>query len=85
MIEPQAAHRERALEVRERLGRVEEVIAAESGLTAFEAIPKVYGAAITPLNANWWLSETLCYLRHLELTERVVRLDGSPERWRAAV
>ena len=40
--------------------RVEEVIAAEPGLTAFEAIPKVYGEAITPLNANWWLSETLC-------------------------
>jgi glyoxylase-like metal-dependent hydrolase (beta-lactamase superfamily II) len=70
--------------VRERLGRVEEVITASPGLTAFEAIPEVYGAAITPLNANWWLSETLCYLRHLELTERLARLDGTPERWRAA-
>ena len=70
--------------VRERLGRVEEVIDAEPGLTAFDAIPRIYGAAITPMNVNWWLSETLSYLRHLELTGRVERLDGSPERWQAA-
>lgn len=69
--------------VRQRLARVEEVIAAEPGLTAFEAIPKVYGAAITPLNANWWLSETLSYLRHLEVTDRVQRVDDGPERWAA--
>jgi glyoxylase-like metal-dependent hydrolase (beta-lactamase superfamily II) len=70
--------------VRERLDRVEEVVAAEPGLTAFEAIPKVYGAEITPLNANWWLSETLCYLRHLEVTGRLQRIDGTPERWEQA-
>lgn len=70
--------------VRDRLGRVEEVIAAEPGLTAFEAIPKIYGAEITPLNANWWLSETLSYLRHLQVTGRVERIEGTPERWTAA-
>lgn len=69
--------------VRDRLGKVEEVIAAGSGLTAFEAIPQVYGQAITPLNANWWLSETLCYLTHLEVTGRVRRIGGTPERWEA--
>ena len=69
--------------VRERLARVEEVVAEEPGLTAFEAIPRVYGQAITPLNANWWLSETLSYLRHLELTDRLERIDGTPERWSA--
>jgi glyoxylase-like metal-dependent hydrolase (beta-lactamase superfamily II) len=69
--------------VRERLGKVEDVIAADPGLTAFEAIPRIYGAAITPLNANWWLSETLAYLRHLEVTERLQRIDGTPERWTA--
>ena len=45
-------------------------------MTAFDAIPKIYGAAITPLTANWWLSETLSYLRHLEVTGRVERIEG---------
>jgi glyoxylase-like metal-dependent hydrolase (beta-lactamase superfamily II) len=67
--------------VRDRLGRVEEVIREQPGITAYEAIPLVYGGAITPLNANWWLSETLSYLRHLEVTERVERVGESPERW----
>ncbi|MDX6687217.1 MAG: hypothetical protein QOF86_3345, partial [Baekduia sp.] len=70
--------------VRERLGKVEEVIRSDGGLTAYDAIPRVYGEAITPLNANWWLSETLSYLRHLEVTGRVQRIDGTPERWSAA-
>ncbi|WCB91977.1 Hydroxyacylglutathione hydrolase [Baekduia alba] len=69
--------------VRDRLARVEAVIAAEPGLTAFDAIPKIYGAAITPMNANWWLSETLSYLRHLEHADRVHRVDDGPERWAA--
>jgi glyoxylase-like metal-dependent hydrolase (beta-lactamase superfamily II) len=69
--------------VRDRLARVEDVIAAEPGLTAFEAVPKVYGAEITPINANWWLAETLCYLLHLEVTERVERVGDGPERWAA--
>jgi glyoxylase-like metal-dependent hydrolase (beta-lactamase superfamily II) len=70
--------------VRERLAKVEEVIRAEPGITAYDAIPKVYGAAITALNANWWLSETLSYLRHLEVTGRLERIGGTPERWAAA-
>jgi glyoxylase-like metal-dependent hydrolase (beta-lactamase superfamily II) len=70
--------------VRERLGRVEEVIGAEPGLTAFDAIPKIYEAEITPMNVNWWLSETLSYLRHLEVTGRLERINGTPERWQAA-
>ncbi len=60
---------------------------AAAPLTAFEAIPLVYGAPVTPLNANWWLSETLAYLRHLEVTGKVERVaggDGAPERWRPA-
>ncbi len=69
--------------VRDRLARVEEVVRTEPGLTAYEIIPEVYGAAITPFNANWWLSETLAYLRHLEVTERLERVGESPERWAA--
>jgi glyoxylase-like metal-dependent hydrolase (beta-lactamase superfamily II) len=70
--------------VRDRLARVEEVVRERPGQTAFEAIPQVYGSAITPLNANWWLSETLSYLTHLEVTGRLARVDGTPERWAPA-
>jgi len=36
-------------------------------------------------NAQWFLSETLCYLRHLERAGRVrAEPDGAVERWRAA-
>ena len=73
--------------VREGIERVHAVIAGGSApLTAFEAIPLVYGAPITPLNANWWLSETLSYLSHLEIEGRAERIAGEgsePERWRA--
>jgi len=36
------------------------------------------------MTANWWLSETLSYLRHLEVTGRVERIEGTPERWSRA-
>jgi glyoxylase-like metal-dependent hydrolase (beta-lactamase superfamily II) len=68
--------------VHERIGKVHEVIAKEP-MTAFDAVPLVYGQAITPMNANWWLSETLCYLVHLERTGRAERIAGEPERWRS--
>ena len=45
-------------------------------LTAFEAVPLVYGEPVTPLNANWWLDETLAYLIHLEATGRAERIPG---------
>jgi glyoxylase-like metal-dependent hydrolase (beta-lactamase superfamily II) len=69
--------------VHERLRRVEEVLAAGTS-TAYDALPGIYGQSVTPMTANWWLSETLSYLRHLEATGRVRRIDGSPERWAAA-
>ncbi|MCW3010749.1 MAG: fold metallo-hydrolase [Solirubrobacterales bacterium] len=72
--------------VRERLAKVEEVVTREV-LTAFDAVPRVYEDAVTPMNAAWWLQETLCYLRHLEVTGRAARIpgeDGGPERWTAA-
>lgn len=50
-----------------------------------EIAPLVYGEPLTERNASWWLSETLSYLRHLELEGRVVREpDGEAERWRQA-
>jgi glyoxylase-like metal-dependent hydrolase (beta-lactamase superfamily II) len=73
--------------VRAQIAKVREVVAgAAEPLTAFEAIPLVYGAPVTPLNANWWLSETNSYLRHLEVEGALARIaaeDGRPERWHA--
>jgi glyoxylase-like metal-dependent hydrolase (beta-lactamase superfamily II) len=69
--------------VHERLARVREVIANGSApLTAFEAVPLIYGQPVTPMTANWWLSETLAYLTHLEHEGAAERVQGTPERWR---
>jgi glyoxylase-like metal-dependent hydrolase (beta-lactamase superfamily II) len=66
--------------------RIAKVLGAlgDGPATAFELVPRVYGESVTPVNANWWLSETLCYLTHLEVTGRARRLPGEPERWQAA-
>jgi glyoxylase-like metal-dependent hydrolase (beta-lactamase superfamily II) len=68
--------------------RVEAVLSAirAGPRTAFEIVPEVYGEQLTPMTASWWLSETLCYLRHLAVTARAERLPGDgedPERWAA--
>jgi glyoxylase-like metal-dependent hydrolase (beta-lactamase superfamily II) len=53
--------------------------------TAVEVVPDVYGEPLTETNAGWLLSQTLCYLRHLELGGRVARApDGDVERWACA-
>ena len=68
----------------QRLGALEDVLRADGSVTAFDAVPRVFGEAMTPMNANWWLSETLCYLRHLQVTGRAEGDGASPERWRIA-
>jgi glyoxylase-like metal-dependent hydrolase (beta-lactamase superfamily II) len=65
--------------------RLRSVRAALSGgpRAAVEIVPDVYGEPLTETNAGWLLSQTLCYLRHLELGGSVARaLDGEVERWR---
>src|SRR3954454_14692974 len=66
--------------VAERVTRVLEAIEVDE-LTAYEVVPHVYGEAISQSTASWWLSETLCYLTHLEATGRARRIPGEPERW----
>jgi len=68
--------------VHERIGRVRDAISSEP-VTPFEIVPKLMGMTeLTPMLVNWGLSETLCYLRHLELGGVARKLDGSdPERW----
>ncbi len=67
--------------VAERLGNVARVLAEHGPISAYDAVGWAYGEPITALNANWWLSETLCYLRHLEVTGRARREGAEPERW----
>jgi glyoxylase-like metal-dependent hydrolase (beta-lactamase superfamily II) len=72
--------------VAERLERVEDALAEHGPLTAFEAVPRLHAEPPTAAVA-WWLSETLCYLRHLEMAGRASaeRDDPvAPERWSAA-
>jgi glyoxylase-like metal-dependent hydrolase (beta-lactamase superfamily II) len=52
-------------------------------LTAVEVVPAIFGAPLRPETASWWLTETLCYLTHLQrLGEVVHEPDGTSERWR---
>lgn len=69
--------------VRERLRAVSDAIAGEPR-TAFEIVPRVYGASLTAFTAPWFLTETLAMLTHLERLGRALRIEGTPERWRAA-
>jgi glyoxylase-like metal-dependent hydrolase (beta-lactamase superfamily II) len=67
--------------------RLEAVMAGLAGgpRTAVQLSPGVYGEPLTEYNAGWLLSQTLCYLRHLELGGRVVHEpDGGAERWSLA-
>ena len=69
--------------------RVEAAAAALGGepRTVVQIVPELYGEPLTQVNAAWRLSETLCYLRHLEVVGRVTReasQPAGPELWRAA-
>ena len=72
--------------VHERIGRVRDAVAADGPLTPFEIVPKLLGVEdLTPMLVSWGLSETLSYLRYLELRDEVEKVEGDdPERWRAA-
>jgi len=69
--------------VHERMGRVREAIATESP-TPYDIVPKLMQTEdLNPMLASWGLSETLAYLRHLEITGEAEKEEGSdPERWR---
>jgi glyoxylase-like metal-dependent hydrolase (beta-lactamase superfamily II) len=68
--------------VDERLSAVAAAIDGEP-LSAFEIVPHVYGDALTPFTAPWFLTETLAMLTHLEKLGAAQRLAGEPERWLA--
>jgi glyoxylase-like metal-dependent hydrolase (beta-lactamase superfamily II) len=68
--------------VRERLDAALGAVSSEGPKTALEITPVVHGEPLTEGNTGWWLPETLCYLRHLELRGLVAReSDSGVERW----
>jgi len=70
--------------VHERVDKVALVLSEHGPITAYDAIPRIYGEALTPFNASWRMTETLAYLTHLERLGRAQRVpgeNGSPERW----
>ena len=76
------SHREAALG---RVDRVEDVVRSAGPATAIEMIPEIYGRPLSKENAGWLISETMCYLRHLERRGLVTRGDGEDQpRWTAA-
>jgi glyoxylase-like metal-dependent hydrolase (beta-lactamase superfamily II) len=66
----------------ERVDRVRRAL-SDGPRTAFDVVPRMLDRELPgPMMVGWGLSETLCYLRHLELRGEVERVDGSdPERW----
>ena len=67
----------------QELAQLVVLIAGAAARTAAELVAEVYGEPLTATNAGWLLSQTLCYLRHLEIDGRVAsEPDGSAERWR---
>ena len=70
--------------VGEHLSDTLAVLGGGEPLTAFEIMPRVHGANLSPMTAQWLLTETLSMLLHLEVAGRAVRIAGEPERWTAA-
>ncbi len=51
--------------------------------TARELVDAIFEGPLTPARTAWRMTETLCYLRHLEVTGRAApESDGVVERWR---
>ena len=69
--------------VSEHLTKIQAVLAAGEPLTAFAILPRVHGDELSPMTAQWLLTETLSMLLHLEVIGQAVRVAGEPERWTA--
>jgi hypothetical protein len=68
--------------VRERLHAVERALGAQPR-TVVEIVPEVYGEPLRSANAALLLTQTLCYLSHLENAGAVEKFsDGEVGRWR---
>ncbi len=72
--------------VSERLERVRLAVAEHGPISAYDVVPLLHGEELSALTAGWWLPEALCYLRHLEVSGQVRRVEGEDdtERWALA-
>lgn len=50
--------------------------------SAAELVPRIFGVELTPQNGSWLLTETMCFLRHMELTGRIERVSDDPDTFR---
>jgi glyoxylase-like metal-dependent hydrolase (beta-lactamase superfamily II) len=71
--------------VHERVDRVRRALAGGPH-TPYEIVPEMLDSEMpTGMMLNWGLTETLCYLRHLERSGGAEKLSGeAPERWALA-
>jgi glyoxylase-like metal-dependent hydrolase (beta-lactamase superfamily II) len=67
--------------VAQRLQTVLEAVSRHGPITAYDVVPLLYGEELSQPTAGWWLSETLCHLRRLEVTGALRRTGEDPERW----
>ncbi len=70
--------------VDEVVQRHAQVLAGGEPLSVFDAVARLHDEPISQSNANWWLSETLCYFEHLQAQGRATRLASDGEgaaRW----
>ncbi|MHB8240782.1 MAG: MBL fold metallo-hydrolase [Solirubrobacteraceae bacterium] len=68
--------------IEEQLGQVMSALKGRE-LTAFEVVSEVFKDALSGQNTHWLLSQTLCYLTHLNATGNIQRIPDDPERWTA--
>lgn len=68
--------------VAERLAACEIALAGDAERTPFEIAPVVFGEAITPANGAWLITETLCFLDHLERRGAIEAIGEDPVRYR---
>ena len=59
---------------------------AQGPRTPYEIVPEMLDAEMpTGMMLNWGLTQTLCYLRHLELLGEATAVeDAEPSLWAAA-
>jgi hypothetical protein len=68
--------------VHQRLEATAAALDPDQPRTAVEIAPEIYGEPLQLSNANWFLAQTLCYLRHLEHQGRVRCVPmGEVEGW----
>lgn len=70
--------------VAERIGLAAACLADGEPKTAAQIVPHVFGTPLTAENGAWLLQETLCFLRHMEVTGRVIKVATDPDAFRLA-